>query len=52
MCKDMDVERLRRKARQHWESAGLARQDGDRAEEKRHTDEARRYEYLVREAML
>jgi len=37
-------ERLRRKADQSWEMAGLARRDGDRTDEKRHTDEARRLE--------
>lgn len=38
-----------RKADQEWEMAGLARQDGDTADEKRHTELAREYERLARE---
>lgn len=41
---------LRMKADQHWDMAGLARQDGDHADEKRHTDKAREYEQMAREA--
>lgn len=40
---------LRRKADQHWEMAGLARQDGDHKDAARHTEEARKYEQLLRE---
>jgi hypothetical protein len=40
----MTREQLRRKADQAWEMAGLARQDGDRVDEKRRTEEAREYE--------
>jgi hypothetical protein len=42
--------RYRRKADQHWEMAGLARQDGDMVDAERHTAEARRYEQLWRES--
>jgi hypothetical protein len=49
MTERNDPERLRRKADQHWEMAGLARQDGDRADADRHTKEARRYEQLLKE---
>jgi hypothetical protein len=38
----------RRKADQHWEMAGLARQDRDTEDERRHTAEARRWESLAR----
>jgi len=41
--------RLRRKADQHWDMAGLARQDGDKADEARHTKLARDYEAQIRE---
>lgn len=34
------IEKLHRKADQAWEMAGLARQDGDKADEIRHTEEA------------
>lgn len=37
-------QRLRRKADQEWDMAGLARQDRDPTDEKRHTDKAREYE--------
>ncbi len=39
-----DQERLRRKADQEWDMAGLARQDGDSADAARHTANAREYE--------
>ena len=39
-----------RKANQHWDMAGLARQDGDKADEKRQTDLAREHDRLAREA--
>lgn len=42
-------DRLRRKADQHWDMAGLARQDGDAADAQRHTDKAREYEKQLRE---
>lgn len=44
-----DYAYYRRKADQAWEMAGLARQDGDVAEEKRQTAQARAYEQLARE---
>lgn len=40
----------RRKADQAWELAGLARQDGDRADEERWTKEARRLERMLKES--
>lgn len=40
----------RMKADQHWEMAGLARQDRDTADEKRHTAKAREHERLASEA--
>ena len=40
----MSDERLRRKAFQTWDMAGLARQDGDTADEKCQTEEARQYD--------
>ena len=36
--------RLRRKADQEWDMAGLARQDGDIPDSIRHTEKAREYE--------
>lgn len=39
----------KRKANQHWELAGLARQDGDYADEKRHTDLARMWDLRAME---
>jgi hypothetical protein len=41
--KAMSIEKLQRKEDQAWEMAGLARQDGDKVDEKRHTDEARQF---------
>jgi hypothetical protein len=41
----------RRKADQAWELAGLARQDNDRADAARHTEDARKHERLYREAL-
>ena len=43
------AKRLRRKADQHWEMAGLARQDGDKLDEARHTAQARDYEQQLRD---
>lgn len=51
-CSNWSNEKLRRKADQHWEMVGLARQDRDATDEKRHTDEARRLEAVLRERML
>jgi hypothetical protein len=45
------IEKLRRRADQHWEMAGLARVDRDVEDEVRHTNEARRLEALIRERM-
>ncbi len=39
-----------RKADQAWEMAGLARQDGDKADEKRWTEEAQRLERLAKDS--
>lgn len=46
-----EYKRMRRKADQHWDMAGLARADNDSADEKRHTDLAREYEARAREAL-
>ena len=43
-----ELERLRKKADQAWEMAGLARQDRDHADEQRRTLEARGYEEQIR----
>jgi hypothetical protein len=43
------VEKLRRKADQAWDMAGLARQDRDKADEQRRTAEARDLERRIRE---
>lgn len=42
-----EIFKLRRKADQAWEMAGLARQDGDKKDEQRWTDEARLLEQLI-----
>lgn len=42
-------ERCTRKARQAWEMAGLARMDGDSADEKRYTEEARAWDERAKE---
>lgn len=44
-----DYDRLRRKADQEWDMAGLARQDRDTADEERHTAKAREYENQIKE---
>jgi len=36
------LEKLKRKADQAWDMAGLARQDNDRTDELKHTENARR----------
>jgi hypothetical protein len=41
------TEKLRRKANQHWEMAGLARQDNDKVDADRHTAIARLYEQEI-----
>lgn len=46
-----DARYYRMKADQEWDMAGLARQDRDPADEKKHTDKAREYEQLWREMM-
>lgn len=43
----MTPEEAWRKADQHWEMAGLARQDGDKADAERHTKLARKFEEMV-----
>jgi hypothetical protein len=40
----------RRKANQHWELAGQARQDGDKVAEKEHTEKALEYDRQANEA--
>ena len=40
----------RRKANQAWECAGCARQDRDKADEQRWTEEAHKHERLAAEA--
>lgn len=47
--KDQYLERLRRKRDQAWEMAGCARQDGDKADEIRRTEEARDYSRQIKE---
>lgn len=44
-----EIARLRRRADQHWEMAGLARQDGDHADEIRYTAKARELEKQLSE---
>ena len=39
-----DPDYCSRKANQHWEMAGLARVDGDKADEARHTKLARQWD--------
>jgi len=46
-----EYQRLMRKANQHWEMAGLARQDGDTMDAKNHMDQAREYERRAKEAL-
>lgn len=41
---DPIAQRLRRKADQAWELAGLARADGDSQDSIKHTEEAREYQ--------
>lgn len=43
--------KLRRKANQHWEMAGLARQDGDVKDEKRHNDLAVKYDRIIKDRL-
>lgn len=44
-------QRWRRKADQEWDLAGMARQDGDMDACARHTEKAREYSILAREAL-
>lgn len=44
------AERYLRKANQHWDLAGCARQDGDSEAEAQHTALAREYQQLANEA--
>ena len=46
---ETDPERCRRKANQHWDMAGLARQDRDYKDEKRHTELARAWSNRLKE---
>lgn len=46
---DQELARLRRKANQAWDLAGLARADGDKADEAKHTTEAREWEQKILE---
>ena len=43
------IEYYQRKRDQHWEMAGLARQDGDHKDEERHMNLAREYSRIIRE---
>ena len=45
----MNWESCRRKADQHWEMAGLARQDGDKEDAARHTKLALEWEEKAKE---
>lgn len=47
----MDIETMRRKRDQAWELAGLARQDGDKADEQRRTVEARDWQRQIAEQL-
>lgn len=44
---DPEYLRYRRKADQQWDLAGMARADGDRKAEARHTEQAREFEELA-----
>lgn len=46
-----EYHRYRRKADQHWDMAGLARQDGDKSDETRQTNLAREFEAKAKEAL-
>ena len=48
---ESSLERLRRKRDQEWELAGLARQDGDTADELKHTQLAQDYARQIKEAL-
>lgn len=52
MIKNKGSNYYRRKADQHWDMAGLARQDGDKADEIRQTKKAREFDELAHEAYL
>ncbi len=41
------LEKLRRKRDQAWEMAGMARQDGDKVDEEKHTKDARKYQVEI-----
>lgn len=43
------LEKLRRKADQHWEMAGMARQDNDLSDAARHTTLAKLYDQRAKE---
>lgn len=49
MARAYSADECRRKANQHWEMAGLARVDNDRADEQKHTDLARQWDQRARE---
>lgn len=46
---DISNERLIRKANQHYEMAGCARQDGDKVDELKHLQMAKEYDRLLME---
>lgn len=48
---NVEAERFYRKASQEWDMAGLARQDGDKIAEAKHTEQARDYEHTARMLM-
>lgn len=49
---DPIVDRLRRKSRQEWDMAGLARQDGDTKAEAAHTEKARAFDQELKEYLM
>ena len=49
-ARESDPQYCQNKADQHWELAGLARQDGDKADEERQTKLAREWQAKAAEA--
>ncbi|QZI85770.1 hypothetical protein CPT_Summit_119 [Stenotrophomonas phage Summit] len=48
MTRFYTAEQCKNKADQHWEMAGLARQDNDPKDAERHTEEARKWDQRAR----
>lgn len=44
----MNRSEIERKAKQHWEMAGLARKDGDMKDAENHTAMAKEYDKMLR----